>query len=399
MMREDFKHLISKEEALERLFGAWQPQPAAESIPLSEAAGRVLAEDQYAAYDLPVYRASTMDGIAVRSDDFSEGMPDTSCWTPGTDYMRADTGDDFDDAFDAVIAIEDVSIQENGSVILAEKLNVKAGSNVKPQGADVRKGKLLARKGTVLAALDLAAIGMGGIGTVTVIQKPKAAFIPTGNELVPVGTPLQRGQNFDTNSPMVMQLLREMGAEPLLYPIVRDDPKALRAVLEEALSKADMVLINAGTSKGHEDYCAELLAEKGDVLFHGVAAVPGRPMSMAIVDGKPVVNLSGPSFACFYSMDWAVRAMVCRHLGTEPPKRKKVQAVLAKGLQSPPFFSVMMSIHLESDSDGKLLATPLPLRGPNSVGIAAALTAEAVYVTKLGGEKHEAGEVIEIELL
>ena len=110
---------------------------------------------------------------------------------------------------------------------------------------------------------------------------------------------------------------------------------------------SDIVLVNAGTSKGGEDYSCHLLEEAGQVLFHEVAAVPGRPMSMALVQGKPVVNLSGPSFAAFYSMDWAVRAIVCRCLGVPVPVRETVEATLTETLQAPPFFALMAAFRVE----------------------------------------------------
>lgn len=398
-MRPDLADLISKEEALRRLFEHWHPQQKTETIAVTEAAGRVLAEDQFALYDLPVVRASTMDGVAVHSDRFENGLPDTSDWRMGVDFIRADTGDDFDDAFDAVIAIENVRLLDNGGIEFLSNVNGRKGFNVKPKGADVRRGALLAKKGTVLTALDLAAIGMGGISEIPVVRKPKVSFIPTGSELVPVGQPLKRGQNFDTNSILVAQMLRDMGAEPVLHPIVKDDPEALRNAFEKMLDESDIVLINAGTSKGHEDYCAGLLKEQGQVLFHGVAAVPGRPMSMAMVGDKPAVNLSGPAFAAFYSMDWAVRAMVCRALDIPVPQRDCVEAVLTERFQMPSSYSSMTSFRVERQTDGTYTATPLILRGPKSAGVVASMTANGVYVSQLGEKIHEAGEKIKIELL
>jgi len=337
-MRSDLKDLISKEEALKRMFAAWIPERETEMVQLTEADGRVLAEDQFANYNLPVVRASQMDGIAVRSVSFENGMPDTSQWMPGRDYVRADTGDDFPDDYDAVIAIENVEFLESGGIRLPEKINASRGFNVKPQGADVRKGSLLCGKGRILHATEMAAIAMGGMDTVPVVKKPRVAFLPTGSELVPMGASLARGQNFDTNSVMVCQMLRDMGAEPVLHPIVRDDRVSLANAMEELLPQCDILLVNAGTSKGGEDYCAGLLAEKGISLFHGVAAVPGRPISAAMVGEKPVLNLAGPSFAAFYNMDWAVRPLVCRMLGVPVPERARAKAILKRPFQVPPFF-------------------------------------------------------------
>ncbi len=398
-MRPDFADLISKEKALELLFSKWTPKAETEMVPLAQCVGRVLAEDQLAQYNLPMVRASTMDGVAVQSQRFQDGVPDTSGWRMGVDFVRADTGDDFDDRYDAVIAIENVTLLENGGISLLPKINVYPGLNVKPCGTDLKKGAVLAKAGTLLTVMDMTAIAMGGLWEVPVLRKPRVGFLPTGSELVPVGSPLKRGQNFDTNSLLVEELLRQMGAEPVMHPIVKDDKAALTAAVEELLPQCDILLINAGTSKGGEDYCAGLLAEKGEVLFHGVAAVPGRPMSMAIMEGKAAVNLSGPTFAAFYSMDWAVRAMLCRWLGQPIARRVRVTATLTEKLQTPPFFSSMASVRLERQEDGSYLATPLALRGPKSAGTAAVLTADGVYVSQVGEKSHEAGERIEVELL
>lgn len=398
-MRPDIEKLISKQSALDLLFARWFPEAGIETVPLTEAAGRILAQDQFARYDLPVVRASTMDGVAVKSERFLEGMPDTSDWKMGVDFVRADTGDDFDDAFDTVIAIENVELLPGGGIRFPKPVNARRGFNVKGKGTDLQAGALLAPKGTRLTAQALGAIAMGGNAEVPVFRKPRVAFLPTGNELVPPGAVLNRGQNFDTNSLMVSNMLQEMGAEPLLHPILRDDPDALREALTRVLPDSDIVLMNAGTSKGSEDYCCHLLEEAGEVLFQGVAAVPGRPMSMAFIQGKPVVNLSGPSFAAFYSVDWAVRAMICRFLGVPVPVRETVEATLTETLQTPPFFALMAAFRVEVGRDGGYLATPLSLRGPKAAGSAAALLADGVYITTPGEPPLKAGSTITIELL
>lgn len=271
--------------------------------------------------------------------------------------------------------------------------------NVKPGGSEVRRGALLARKGQLLRAQDLAAIAMGGITEIPVVKQPRVAFLPTGSELIPPDRTPKRGQNFDTNSILAAQMLRDMGAAPLLHPIVPDDPIRLEMALETLLPQADIVLINAGTSKGGEDFCAQLLKDRGRLLFQGVAAVPGRPMTAALIENIPVLNLSGPPYAAFYSMDWAVRAMVCRALDLPVPVRETVTATLTAPLQTPPFFSLMVPFRVMCREDGGFLAEPLILRGPRSVGSAAALTADGVYISTPGEPARAAGESLTIELL
>ena len=397
-MKPETGHLITKEQALELLFQGWMPEMETETIPLDQAAGRVLAEDRYAQYDIPVVRASGMDGVAIPYALVKDGLPDTAAWREGREFVRADTGDDFDDRYDTVIPIERVRLLPEGGLRFDEELELQPGMNVRPRGSQLQQGTLLARAGTVLNALDLAALGMGGYGTVAVRRRPRVAFVPTGSELVPVGSPLGRGQNFDTNSLMAAQLLREMGAEPVISPILRDELPLLRQKLEELLKEADVVILNAGTSKGGEDYCAALLEENG-ALFHGVAAVPGRPMSMAIVRGKPVLNLSGPAQAAFYGLDWAVRPILCRFLGIPVPQRERVEVTLNAPLRTPPSMSMLNRLVVQETEAGEYLATPLSGRGPQAVSAAEVLTANALYISVPGEPAKEAGDTVSVELL
>ena len=398
MMKPNFKNLIPKEEALEKIFNIWHPVSKTETISINEAKGQILAEDIYAQYNFPMVRASRMDGIAVKSDQFANGIPDTSNWKLGIDFIRADTGDDFDDAFDSVIPIEQVTLLPDGGVTLTDDVKVEKGSNVKPQGTDIQKGTLAVPTNTLLSALDVTAIAMCGYTEILVIKKPIVAFVPTGSELIALGNEPSRGQRFDTNSIMVRQILEEYGATPLLHPIVKDDKASIEEALNEMLPKADIVILNAGTSKGGEDYCVEILKERGELIFSGVAAVPGRPMSVSMIDNKPVINMSGPSFAAFYSTDWMIQALVYKQLGINMPKRKTVQAKLTEKFTMPPFFSQMARFQVKTLEDGSYEATPLAFHGPKSAGEIGMMRANGLYITSLGEQPHEAGEIITIEL-
>ncbi len=395
---KDFSNLIRKEDALALLCRSWTPARGTETVPLEAAAGRVLAEDQLARFDQPVVRASAMDGVAVKSARFAGGVPDAAGWRCGTDYVRADTGDDFDDAFDAVVPIENVELLPDGGLHFHGELSVQAGTNVRPQGSNVKGGSLLVRAGTVLDAMALSAVAMGGMDAVPVVKRPRVAFLPTGSELVAPGQPLQRGQNYDSNSVLVRQMLLDMGAEPLMHPIVPDDPAQLKRAVGDLLARADILLVNAGTSKGGEDYCRAILQELWTPLFDGIAAVPGRPMNAGIADGKPVINLSGPSFAAFYSMDYMVRGLVCHALGIPVPERVRITARLTAPLRMPPMFSMMVPMELKQDAGG-YTAAPVALRGPGARGSAAALTAQAVYISQPGERPGEPGDEITVELL
>ena len=311
----------SREEALADFFAAWEPARSVEYVALDDAVGRVLACDLASTNTLPVVRASSFDGIAVKSAAFANGMPDTSSWKPGVDYVRADTGDDFPDAFDAVVMIEKAVVREDGSVTFDDDVTVEPGSGVRPAGSTLRAGEPLMSAGSIIRPTDLAALAMGGATMVPVRVKPRVAFIPTGSELVPAGIKPRRGQNVDTNSLMCKHLLIEYGAEPVVFPLVHDDPVELERAFEAALATADVVVVNGGSALGEEDFNVKLVERRGQVVHHYIAAVPGRPLMLAVADGKPVVDLPGPTMAAYFGSEWCLQAITARILGIPPPRR------------------------------------------------------------------------------
>ncbi|MDR1530349.1 MAG: molybdopterin molybdotransferase MoeA [Burkholderiales bacterium] len=388
--------LISKANVLARLFALWQPPEKNERIPIEQAFGRVTAEPMDARLTLPVKRASAMDGFAVIAERFKNGIPDTSTWVLGVDYVRADTGDDFDDCFDAVIPIEKISFAANNTPIFNVETPLATGTGVRGAGAWTKEGERLIDARLPLRAVDLAALTLGGITEITVVSKPTVAFIPTGSELVPPGAIPARGQNVNSNSILLDCLLREVGAEPLIFPIVHDKWRELEDNLAQALARSDIVVIGGGSSKGGEDFCADLLKKHGEVICHGVAAAPGRPLCLALIDGKPVINLPGPALAAFYGFDWCIRAIVCRWLGIPLPQRKKVTVTLTEDLVCSEKMSIMYRAYLRRNDNGSLEATPLSMGGTSTPR---ALCADVIYISTPGEGTHKRGTQIEVELL
>lgn len=386
---------VTRARALELLFGVWTPEISTETIPVEDAYGRVLAKDYYAVHGIPVVRASGMDGVAVMSERFKDGVPDMTGWKKGEDYVRADTGDDFDDKFDAVIKIEDVTILPEGGLMLRDGVEVTPGMCVRGPGSTFQAGTKLTNKGLPLRGTDLAALVMGGITEVEVVRRPCIGFIPTGSELIPAGAPLKRGCNYDTNSIIARHMLLELGAEPLCYPIVRDDKALLKPALEKALAECDAVIINGGSSKGDEDYNTRLLESEGKLLFHWVLAGPGRPVGVSICSGKPVINLAGPSVGMIFGMNWCVRAVVCGFLGLPVPEREKVRATLTADLRCAPRFDFLNLVEVLRDGEKYYVEprdrgkTPLPM----------ILTSNALFISPAGESLYPAGTEIEVELL
>nr|WP_072514288.1 molybdopterin molybdotransferase MoeA [Ndongobacter massiliensis] len=389
------QQLPTRETVLRTLFSQWQPEAKTEVVALDGAFHRVLAKKVEALYAIPVVRASAMDGVAVISARFEHGIPDTSSWQLGIDFCRADTGDDFDDAFDAVIPIESVLISPEGKLTIFPDVCVKSGMNIRPRGSTIHPGETVGRKNRLLRSFDLACLAMGGITEVEVYKKPKVAFLPTGSELVAHGEKVSRGKNIDSNSILVKHMLFEMGAEPLLYPITKDWKEDLNAVLERALCDADIVILSGGSSKGEEDYNARILEERGAALFHWVAAAPGKPMCVAIIDNKPVINIPGPPVAMLYGMDWCIRALVNRLLHIPMPKRQVISGVLTHEIAAPPSMEILCLMDVMRSEEGYQVKQK-PWKGGS---MADSLGAGAFYITELGTAVKNPGEIIDVTLL
>lgn len=395
-MKFEYDRSLTRTEALENLTRIWEPHPNSETVPLFEAFGRVTAEEIRALHSLPVVRSSRCDGIAVRSSDFVSGTPDTSLWERGVDYAQADTGDDFPDAFDAVIARENISYDDEGRLrIVNDQLRLEPGTSINPSGAIVEKDALIAAAHTVLSPELVAAMAVGGHTQAAVFARPCVAFIPTGSELVAVGEPLSRGQNVEVNSLLVTGMLREWEAEALCYPIVPDDPEKLEIALGRALAEADMVLINGGSSRGEEDFNSRLLERRGTYFRHGVRAMPGRPVGMAIIEDKPVINIPGPVLAAFLCMDWLVRGLVAHYYGIRASKRPAVRARLSCSVKKPAPFERILRVSLSQDEQTCLLCTPLDVNGV----VENVRAADGMIALPIGFDEVAAGTEVEVALL
>ena len=393
-MKFDSNNALARAEALKALESRWKFDHQVEIIATTQACGRVLAQDCCSHYDLPRYRVSSFDGIAVRSADFEKGMPDTSEWKRGVQFAQADTGDDFPDEYDSIIAAEKVSYDCKGRLVIAPDLEFEKGNAIKRAGSTMGEGDLLYKKGTLLTPEAIAILAAGGLAEVPVVKKLRIAYIPTGNELVPIGTEPTRGQNVQTNSLMLSAYFAQWSIEMVEYAIVRDDREALSVAIDRALEETDIVLINGGSSRGSEDYNSELLQERASFFAHGIKAVPGRPIGLAIIGGKPAINVPGPMIATLLASDWLVHALICFYYNQPMPKRVKVPVILDKALGARPGFEQLARL-VAREIDGMLHAAPVPASATLAENILSVNAFLAVPV----GVRYEVGETVDVELL
>ena len=321
-MRDHTHHIqVCKEQAIEIILGSCQFSPAVEEIPVGEAIGRVLAKDAVAQIDKPNALTCCMDSIAVRWDDFAElqgGVPDVSQWQRGREWEFANTGVAMPEGFDTAIVIENVVMDDEDRLerILLAPSARNAGT--RPAGAEFKAGTVLVEAGLVITPLLAAYIASGNNTTVQVLAKPKVAFIPTGNELVSLGSPVLPGKNIETNSLMMKGKIEQWGGEAVVYPITPDDPEALEAALRKAAAEADIVVLNAGSSKGSDDWSLEILEKIGTVRYHQTNHGPGHHSSFSMLDGTPIIGISGPPGGAAFTTDFYLHPAMQKFLGQDP---------------------------------------------------------------------------------
>lgn len=394
-MNHDVMQAPTRQEALKKLLDVWTVSVETEYVPLADCLDRISSKDIYAMYTIPQKRISAMDGYAVKSQNFADGMPDISKWTMSVDFTPADTGDDFPDEYDTVIPVEQLHFGEDGKLTLAEDFLFRMGSGIRPAGSIMKAGDLLIRKNTRITPELQANLAVGGIRIVSVLKMPVVAFIPTGSELTSAGLEPQRGQNVECNSLLISAYLKKWGAKPVVFPIVRDMPDLLQKAMDEALKFADIVILNGGSSKGTEDYTSRMMEQRSSYFEHTVRTVPGRPVGIAMIDGKPVINMPGPTMAAWVVSDWLLYPMICHYYGISVEKRKCVQAFLTADMKKGPPVEVYSKVRLENRA-GLYYATPIGREARNSEMLRDGL---GLIIAPIGEMGHHKGQPVSVELM
>ena len=373
--------------------GLAQPLEA-EPVPLAEALGRVTAEPVWAKLSSPHYHGSAMDGVAVRAED-TLGASETSPirLRIGERATWVDTGDPLPPDANAVVMIEHV--QQVGDDEIELMAPVAPWHHVRAMGEDIVATELVLPGGKTLTPVDLGAIAACGLTEVRVRRKPKIAVLPTGTELVEPGTPVKPGDIIDFNSLMLCSQIRAWGGEPTRFPITPDEYDLLEQRVEQALDTHDVVVVNAGSSAGSEDFTAQIVEHLGKLLVHGVAVRPGHPQILGIAKGKPILGIPGYPVSAVLNSELFVRPLVYRLLGAVPPPRPRMKAAVSRKVLSPMGEDEYMRVKLGRVGD-RLIATPLA-RG---AGVIMSLVRAdgLVKIPRLSEGLHPGAEV-EVELL
>ena len=310
-------------------------------LPLLEALGRVLAEDQIAQFDIPPCDYSAMDGYAfwcadagqgeLRAEGFlPAGQAGQETIAPGT-AIRIMTGAPIPPGCDTVVPLEDLQVTD-GALHFSKPFT--AGDNIRRAGEDLQQGQRAVTAGTLLRFQEIALLAAMNLDSVPVYAALRVAILATGDELLEPGSERRPGMIINSNSHALAAQVREAGAEPLLMGIAADTRAATSERLQSCLS-ADLVLVTGGASAGDHDYVKPALLELGgSMLFDGVNIKPGKPFGMGMVQGKPVFSLPGNPVAAMIIFELFVRPMLLKAMGRQQVFRPSVQAVLTEPVRN-----------------------------------------------------------------
>lgn len=364
-----------------------------EVIPVHDACGRMTASAVHAAICAPHYAASAMDGVAVYSKDTFGATETTPVVLSAQQYIVVDTGDPIPEGCDAVIMVEDIVQNDDDSITIYAA--AAPWQHIRQIGEDICAGEMILSAHMPVTPAAIGAMIAGGVMEVEVIKKPVIGIIPTGDEIVSPCSDPKPGDILEFNSSIFSAMVEQWGASAKTYPIVPDNFDAIRDMVAKACQECDMVLLNAGSSAGREDYSVSVIRSLGEVVYHGIAIKPGKPAILGCKGAVPILGVPGYPVSGIIVIEELLKPLVDQWLHTCRNDHQYVMATLTRpvvsGLKYQEFVRVRMGYVGE-----KLTASPLS-RGSGVVS--SFMKADGILEVPQGTEGYETGESVRVRLL
>ena len=385
---------VSVEEAYEKYYAALKDKnildKKTEEVRTVDALSRITSEAIYAKCNSPLFNAAAMDGICVDSKKTKNASEENPVVLKlGVDYKIVDTGDAIKPPFDAVIMAEDViEIDDETIKIIAP---ISGWENIRPIGEDIVVGEMILESNHAIKPIDIGALIAGGISKIKCYKKSTVGIIPTGDEIIDMKDNPKEGDIIDSNSYMIKALVDESYGIGNRYNIVKDNYDDIKKRILESLNDNDITIVNAGSSAGTEDYTVHILRELGDVIVHGVSMKPGKPVILAIVNGKPVIGLPGYPLSAYLAFDLFVRPLLMK----EKIYSEEIDAITSKRLVSSLKYREYVRVKV-GKVDDKYIAAPLNRGAASQMSM---VRADGILVIPQNSEGVEASENSKVKLL
>ena len=368
-------------------------EPQTQVIPVYESCGRVTAEAVYAHICAPHYTASAMDGVAVCARDTFGATETTPVTLHPEQFTVLDTGDPVPEGRDAVIMVEDLVKNEDGSITIHAA--AAPWQHIRQIGEDVCAGEMILPGHMTVTPAAIGAMIAGGVLELRVIRRPVVGIIPTGDEIIPPCTDPRPGDILEFNGSIFSAMVRQWGAEPVVYPIVPDDFDRIKAMVEKASDQCDMVILNAGSSAGREDFSAQVIRQLGKVLYHGIAIKPGKPAILGCRGKTAILGVPGYPVSGIIVIEQFLKPLIEHWLKTAAQPEHYAQATLTRPVVSGLKYQEFVRVRVGAVG-GRLMASPLS-RGSGVVS--SFMKADGILEVPQGLEGYEAGEEVTLRLL
>ena len=328
-----------------------------ELIKINDSLANVTAEAIWALNSSPNYDSSAMDGFAVNAVETISATETNPIYLKiGKKAIQVDTGDPVPIGFDAVIMIEHTSNPNADEIEIRQP--VPPYNHVRKIGEDIVATELVLPQNHKIRPQDIAACAAAGITNINVHIPPKILIIPTGDEIIPIGEKrIRKEQIIDTNSIMLGSMITEFGASPTLHPPIPDDEKKLKSTINEKIKDFDIILINAGSSAGRDDYTSSIINDLGEVIVHGIALKPGHPVVHGIIEGKPVIGIPGYPVSAALTTQLIVKQIINKKLGLIESQEKTIKATTTKKIASSIGEDEFIRVNV-GKIDGKFIVCP-----------------------------------------
>ena len=367
--------------------------PKTEVIPVFESCGRVTARAVYAHICAPHYAASAMDGVAVCARDTFGATETTPVTLQKEQYIVLDTGDPVPEDRDAVIMVEEIVKNEDGSITIHAA--AAPWQHIRQIGEDVCAGEMILPSHMTVSPSAIGAMIAGGVLEIEVIAKPVVGIIPTGDEIIPPCTDPKPGDILEFNGSIFSAMVKSWGADAVVYPIVPDKFDQIKAMVSRAAAECDMVILNAGSSAGREDYSARVIRELGQVLYHGIAMKPGKPAILGCQGAKPILGVPGYPVSGIIVVEQLLKPLIDHWLKVPAVPSQYAQAILTRPVVSGLKYQEFVRVRMGYVGD-RLMASPLS-RGSGVVS--SFMKADGILEVPQGLEGFEAGAEVTVRLL